>query len=290
MSKSGKEIVRADPLQRYLAEVNRYPILSVDEEKQLVARYKKFHDREAAHRLVTASLRLVVKIAFEYRNAYQNILDLIGEGNIGLMKALQAYNPEKGARFSYYASWWIRAYILKYILDNFRLIKIGTTQAQRKLFFNLMKEKNRMEQRGFDPGPKLLAGRLGVKPEEVVEMDQRLSRPEVSLDAPRGGAAEGRLPMEMLASDTVPADEKLARAEFETGLFESLKEFGAALKDRDKVIFEERLVAEVPKTLQEIADRYGISKERARQLEERIKHNLKLFFKKTGYHINGYNS
>ena len=288
MPRSGKELVRSDPLQKYLSEVSRYPILSIDEERDLVRRYQETSDREAAHRLVTSSLRLVVKIAFEYRNAYQNVLDLIGEGNVGLLKALAAYDPAKGTRFSYYASWWIRAYILKYILDNFRLIKIGTTQAQRKLFFNLMKEKNRMERMGIDPGPKLLSGRLGVKPEEVSEMEQRLSKPEMSLDVPLSGRAEGRLPMEMLANDEPQADEKLAREEFQAGLFKHLKEFGAKLKARDKIIFEDRLVAEVPKTLQEIADRYGISKERARQLEKRIKDNLKLFFHNIGYKIDNH--
>lgn len=280
-----KEITRADPLQRYLAEVGRYPILTIEQEKKLVARYKKSKDPKAAHQLVTSSLRLVVKIAFEYRNAYHNVLDLIGEGNVGLLKALAAYDPTKGTRFGYYATWWIRAYILKYILDNFRLIKIGTTQAQRKLFFNLMKEKNRMEKMGINPDHKLLSGRLGVKSKELSEMEQRLTQSEVSLDVPRGGEKEGRLPIEMLASVEPGADEKMAQEEFKTNLFQSLKEFGSKLEGREKSIFEERLVAEVPKTLQELADRYGISKERARQLEERIKNNLKLFFDKIGYHI-----
>src|SRR5262245_27883022 len=179
-------LVPVDPLARYLQKVNQYPLLSDEEERELIERVQKNHDVEAAKKLVTSHLRLVVKIAMEYRSAFQNLLDLIQEGNVGLLRAVKSFDPAKGARLSYYASWWIRSYILKYILDNFRLIKIGTTQAQRKLFFNLMKEKEKLESLGFKPHAKLLAERLDVKEQEVDEMSQRLSQAELSVDTPVG--------------------------------------------------------------------------------------------------------
>src|SRR5208282_3195718 len=155
-----------------------------EEELRLVMRLREQGDLDAAKSLVSANLRLVIKIAFEYRNIYNNLLDLIQEGNIGLMKAVSKFDPTKGARLGYYASWWIRSYILKYLLDNFRLVKIGTTQAQKKLFYHLMREKERMEAQGLLAAPKLLAEKLNVREKDVVEMEQRLSSrgAEVSLN------------------------------------------------------------------------------------------------------------
>ena len=164
-------LVRYDPLQRYLAELRRYPLLSREEERRLAVRYKERHDLEAAYRLVTANLRLVVLIAREYQRAFRNLLDLIQEGNIGLMEAVKNFDPYRGIRFPSYAVWWIRAYIIRYIMNNWRMVKIGTTQAQRKLFFNLQKEKERLEAEGFVAGPALLAQRLDVKESEVVETE-----------------------------------------------------------------------------------------------------------------------
>src|SRR3990167_4129699 len=167
------DLVPEDPLRKYIQEVNKYPILSREEECELAQRFQENQDKEAAKRLVTAHLRLVVKIAMEYRTAYGNMLDLIQEGNIGLLRSIKTFDLAKGTRLASYASWWIRSYILKYILDNFRLIKIGTTQAQRNLFFNLMKEKKRIEAMGFKADSGLIAKRLNVKKSEVEEMDQR---------------------------------------------------------------------------------------------------------------------
>ncbi len=272
-----------DPLQRYLQQVSQYPILSEEEEKNLVEKVRVHKDVEAARTLVTSHLRLVVKIAMEYRAAYQNILDLIQEGNVGLLRAIKNYNPDKGARLGYYATWWIRSYILKYILDNFRLIKIGTTQAQRKLFFNLMREKERIEKMGFDPGAKLLAERLDVKEDEIKEMDQRLSQSELSIDAPVGD--EGSLRVDFLKDNTELADEKISDREFKDVLFEKLGSFSKTLNPREIKIFQERLVSEMPKTLQEIATENGITRERVRQIEERIKEKLKLYFEKSGFKV-----
>jgi len=178
-----KHLEPVDPLKRYINEISQYPFLSSQEERELAKRYLETGDREAARRLVASHLRLVVKIAHEYRSAYGNLQDLIQEGNLGLMRAVKSFDPDKGARLGHYATWWIRSYILKHILDNFRLIKIGTTQAQRRIFFNLMKEKERIEKLGFHAGTKELAAAMDVKPEEVEEMEIRLGKNDLSLDA-----------------------------------------------------------------------------------------------------------
>ncbi|MBL7685830.1 MAG: sigma-70 family RNA polymerase sigma factor, partial [Deltaproteobacteria bacterium] len=184
----------------------------------------------------------------------------------------------------HYASWWIRSYILKYILDNFRLIKIGTTQAQRKLFFNLMREKENLEKNGFVPANKLLADRLDVKESEIEEMSQRLSQSELSVDAPIGDE-EGAHHIDFLADASVPVDEQISNQEFKNVLIEKLKTFSKALNTREQQIFQERLMSDMPKTLQEIADSYGITRERVRQIEERIKEKLKKYFEESGFHV-----
>ena len=273
---TSREVVPFDPLQRYLAEIKRYPILSREEEHELAVRYKEYGDLDAAYRLVTSNLRLVVMIAREYQRAFQNLLDLIQEGNMGLLEAVKNYDPYRGIRFPSYAVWWIRAYIIRYIMNNWRLVKLGTTQAQRKLFFNLQKEKERLEREGFKPTPKLLAQRLDVKESEVVEMDQRLSFRELSVDAPIEDGEESTL-LDFLPSREANAEEKVSDAEARALLKKKIEEFGKTLTGKEKVIFDERLMAEEPLTLEEIGDRYGISRERVRQLEERVKKKLKKY-------------
>ncbi|MBF0492904.1 MAG: RNA polymerase factor sigma-32 [Deltaproteobacteria bacterium] len=270
-------LVPSDPLQQYLQKVSRYPLLSEEEEKELVEKMHQFKDVEAAKKLVTSHLRLVVKIAMEYRSAYQNVLDLIQEGNVGLLKAVKNYDPEKGARVAYYASWWIRSYILKYILDNFRLIKIGTTQVQRKLFFNLMKEKEDLEKKGFASDSKVLAERLDVSEEDINDMSLRLANSELSIDVPVG-ENNGTLHVDLLKDSSKPVDETLSEHQVKDALLEKLGQFSKTLNTRELKIFQERLVADMPKTLQDIADEYGITRERVRQLEERIKEKLKGYF------------
>ncbi|MFO1462142.1 MAG: RNA polymerase factor sigma-32 [bacterium] len=273
-----------DPLKRYVREVSRYPFLTPQEERDLAQAYRETGDREAARKLVTSHLRLVVKIASEYRTAYGNLLDLIQEGNLGLMRAVKSFDPDKGARLSHYAGWWIRSYILKHILDNFRLIKIGTTQAQRRIFFNLMKEKERLEKLGFRPGTKELAAAMQVKPEEVEEMQQRLGQSDLSLDAPIREDDDKRH-IDLLEAEAPPIEEALDQAAFKDVLEEKLKDFARTLNEREAKIFQERLLSEMPRTLQAIADEYGISRERARQIEERIKAKLKGFFEKAGIRV-----
>lgn len=272
----GGALVRYDPLQRYLAEMRRYPLLSREEERRLAVQYREKKDIEAAYRLVTANLRLVVLIAREYQHAVRTLLDLIQEGNIGLMEAVKNFDPYRGIRFPSYAVWWIRAYIIRYVMNNWRMVKIGTTQAQRKLFFNLQKEKDRLEAEGIVAGPKLLAQRLDVKESEVVEMEQRLAARDLSVDAPVE-AGETATMLDFLPSKGATAEEEVASAESRELISRKVKEFGETLSGKDRVIFEGRLMAEEPLTLQEIGDRYGISRERVRQIEERVKKKLKAY-------------
>ncbi len=275
---SGRELNRYDPFTAYLSEVQRHTLLTPEEEHEISTRYAQTGDVKAAARMVTANLRLVVKIAYEYRRAYKNLMDLIQEGNIGLMQAVKRYDPYRGVKLSSYSAWWIRAYILRFILNNWRLVKLGTTQAQRKLFFNLNKEKQRLTAMGVDPTSSELARRLDVPENEVVEMDRRLSGNDVSLDAPVGDS-EGRAlsRVEMLPSGGAGADETLAGAEIDDMVREKLVAFEKTLTGKDVAIFRDRLMADEPITLQEIGDRYGISRERVRQLEKRLQDKLKVY-------------
>lgn len=268
-----------DPLQVYLKEIARHKLLTIDEEKELTAELLRTGDIDVAKKLVLANLRLVVKIAFEYRNAYKNIMDLIQEGNIGLMKAVSKYDPSKGAKLSYYASWWIRSYILKFILDNFRLVKIGTTQEQKKLFYNLMREKQRLMSMGIAPDVKLLSENLGVSEKSVIEMDQRLSShgQEVSLDKPFDEDGGRQTLADLIGDDDVTPEVKLEELQNLEILKEHLGEFIKTLKPRDQEIFQKRLLSEIPESLQSIADQYGVSRERIRQVEERLIEQLKIY-------------
>ena len=271
-------LVPLDPLGRYLAEIRRFPLLTREEEAEIAKRYHRHHDREDAFRLVTANLRLVVKIALEFARASRNVLDLIQEGNVGLMEAVKNFDPYRGIRFPSYAVWWVRAYIYRYLINNWRLVKIGTTQAQRKLFFNLRKETERLEAQGFRPEPKLLAQRMGVKESEVREMQDRMSQNEVSLDQPSGRSEDVPL-VEVLPDDSRNPEEAAAADEWRTFARERVEEFAATLKDKELEIFNQRLLTEDPATLQEIGERFGISRERVRQIETRLKDRLRDFIR-----------
>lgn len=276
---SSYAITKFDPLQVYLREIQRHSLLTPDEEHSLASKYAETGDVDAAARLVTSNLRLVVKIAYEYRRAYRNIMDLIQEGNIGLMQAVKHFDPSRGVKLSSYGAWWIRAYILRFILNNWRLVKLGTTQAQRKLFFNLNKEKARLAAMGIEPTSLEIAKRLNVEENEVVEMDKRLSSGEASLDAPVGDN-EGRpiSRIEMMPSPDRRADAMLADDQYHAMVRERLDEFRTRLhNEKDIAIFDERLRAVEPKTLQEIGERFGISRERVRQLEARLTKQLREF-------------
>ena len=274
----GGALVAFDPLARYLAEIRRFPLLSREEEIEIAKHYQTTQDPADAFRLVTANLRLVVKIAHEFARASRNLLDLIQEGNIGLMEAVKNFDPYRGIRFPSYAVWWVRAYIIRFLMNNWRLVKVGTTQAQRKLFFNLKKESDRLEAEGFGAQPRLLAQRIGVKESEVREMQERLGHSELSLDQPAGAEGDATL-MDILPDIGRNPEEATAATEWRAFARDKVRQFAGTLKDKELEIFERRLLAEEPQTLQEIGDRLGISRERVRQIETRLKRRLKAFLK-----------
>ncbi len=275
---SNASLTRYDPIQAYMRDVQRYPLLTPEQEHDSAVAYFKHGDVEAAARLVTANLRLVVKIAYGYRRAHKNIMDLIQEGNIGLMQAVKKYDPYRGVKLSTYSAWWIRAYILRFILNNERLVKLGTTQAQRKLFFNLGKEKAKLAAMGIEATPENIAQRLNVPAEEVVQMDRRLAAGDASLDAPaRPGEADSVSRLELLPSKSRRVDDVLADEEIEGIMHEHLEAFGKTLVGKEAKIFQERLIAEEPKTLQELGEEFGVSRERVRQLEKRLQDKLRAY-------------
>ncbi len=287
---SDKALVKYDPLQRYLVEVSQYKLLNREEEKELALRVHEEQDQEAAYRLVTSNLRLVVKIALEFQRVWmQNLLDLIQEGNIGLMQAVKKFDPYKNVKFSYYASFWIKAYILKFIMDNWRLVKIGTTQGQRKLFFKLKKEKQKLVDQGFDPKPRLLSERLGVSEKEIVNMDQRLNSWDVSLDAPVKEDSDTER-IDFIGTDDESAEDSVAKKEMDVLLHNKISEFRKKMTKREREIFDKRIFSDEPATLQEIGDKYGISRERVRQVEKNIIKKMREFFKKEMMDFDSYTS
>lgn len=269
-------IVPSDPLQQYLAEVRRHPLLDPEEEHALAVRWIEEGDRDAARQLVTANLRLVVSIARRYERAFRNLLDLVQEGNIGLLEAVKNFDPYRGVRFPTYAVYWIRAYVIRYVMNNWRQVKLGTTQAQRKLFFNLQKEKDRLEREGFAADPKLIADRLAVKVSEVVEMDQRLSGRDLSTDAPVGEGGESTM-LDFLGGGSEDTETSYGDSQARNLIATRIREFGDSLEGKDREIFDERMIADDPITLRELGERYGVSRERVRQIEDRIRKKLREF-------------
>ena len=274
-----KALVPYDPLQMYLFEVKRYKLLTVEEEKKLAIRVREHKDEKAAYRLITSNLRLVIKIAMDFHRYWtKNLLDLIQEGNVGLLHAVRKFDPYRGIKFSYYASFWIKAYILKFIMDNWKLVKIGTTQSQRKLFFNLAKERDKLISQGFSPEPRLLAERLDVKEEEVVEMSQRLGGWELSLSSPISD--DSRETYDSYIPDpSTDIDDQLSEYQSRQLLTNKLAEFRKTLSGKEADIFDNRIIAEKPLTLQELGGKYNISRERIRQIQEKIIKNIKKWLK-----------
>lgn len=267
--KADKDTSQLNLLQRYFRELRKYPLLSPEEEHELAVEFQKNDDPDLAFRLTTANLRLVVKIAMEYQSAVANLLDLIQEGNVGLMQAVKKFDPYRGIRLSSYAQWWIRAYILKYLVNNARLVKIGTTQAQRKLFFNLRKEKEKLESLGFMPTPALLAERLDVREEDVTEMEQRMARSDLSLDLPVGDDQKHTIG-DLMPSEGVDAEDIVIGSDLREQIRYHMGIFSRTLKEREQVLWEKRLTSDEPLTLQEIGDIFGVTRERARQIEKEM--------------------
>jgi RNA polymerase sigma-32 factor len=272
-------VVPYSPLDAYLAEIRRFAPLSKEAEHAAAVDYHTTKNPDAAYTLVSGSLWLVVKIARDYERVAKNVLDLIQEGNIGLMEAVRNFDPYRGVRFPSYAVWWIRAYIIRYIIANWRMVKIGTTQAQRKLFFNLKKESDRLEREGIYPSTKLLAERLNVKEGEVVEMSQRLGGSDMSFDAPLQDDNDSSL-LSVIPSDNESAEDQLAKKQLRDTLANSVSEFEVSLSQKEQAIFRGRIMSEEKLTLQELSDSLGISKERVRQIENKLREKLKVFVSK----------
>ena len=278
-SASGTSLARYDPLQHYMAEIRRYRYLTKEEEMRLAIKYKEEGDLDAISKLIMANLKLVIIIAMEYKRIGINMMDLIQEGNLGLMQAVKKFDPYRNLRLVTYATWWVKAYMLRYIMNNWRLVKIGTTQAQRKLFFNLMKEKARLEALGYEAGPKLLASELGVKEKEVIEMDQRLGSQDMSLDEPLSEDSESTL-LNVLSSGETAVVDRLADDQVSSIFKEKVAEFSEGLSERDLDILQNRILSEEPKSLSEIGRKYDISKERVRQLEGNIIKRLREYLQR----------
>jgi len=264
------DIAKRDALQIYLREVNRFPMLEENEEFELARRVRDEGDEQAAFRLVTSHLRLVVKIAMDFQRRWmQNLLDLIQEGNVGLLKAVKKFDPEKGIKFSYYAAFWIKAYILKFIMDNWRLVKIGTTQAQRKLFYNLNKERQRLKSMGFEPDAATLSQSLNVEEQDIVQMEQRMAKGDLSLNGTVSDDSTTTR-MDFLPSEEPLVEDTLAQDEMAQLLHKNIDAIRPTLNDKELDILEKRLLSDTPMTLREIGEEFGVTRERVRQIEARL--------------------
>lgn len=265
----------SDTLVHYLNELRKYPVLSREEEQEIAKKYYETKDPLMAEKLIKSNLRFVVKIAAEYSKFGARMIDLIQEGNIGLMQAVKDYNPYKGARLITYAVWWIRGYIQEYLMRHYSIVRIGTTQNQRKLFYQLQKERENLARLGEEPSIALISSRLGIPEDEVHEMSQRMSGRDVSLDKPVDNDSSQSFGDLQKNTDTEPLDEKLSRQEEIEILKEKIEEIRPSLNEKEKIILEERLLNDEPLTLQEIGEKYGITREAVRQAEARLMKKIK---------------
>jgi RNA polymerase sigma-32 factor len=259
----------SDPVAIYMSEVRRYPLLTREQEQELARRYRETGDKRAAEALVTSNLRFVVKVAAEYSKFGARLIDLVQEGNVGLMHAVREFNPYKGVRLITYAVWWIRGYIQEYLMRQYSMVRIGTTQSQRKLFYRLQKEKDFLESMGEEPTVKLLSSRLGVSESDVESMSQRMQGRDVSLQTAVDESGKTTL-LDLEASNDIPIDEKIGQDEMLSLLHEGIEELRSSLNDRERELLEDRLLADEPLTLQEIGERYGVTREAVRQMENRL--------------------
>jgi RNA polymerase sigma-32 factor len=269
-------LVPLDPYAAYLKEVRKYPALTEEEEKELAVRYKEGDDLEAAYKLTTANLMLVIKIAMTFKREWQNLMDLIQEGNIGLMKAVKNFDPFRGVRLSAYATWWIKSYILKHILDNWRLVRVGTTNQRRKLLFNLKKEKEKLEREGFDPTTKLLAERFGVDEGEIIDVSASIGAMDVSIDTPAHPNST-MTPAQTLSQGGLSVESNTELKQLREILNDNIDNFKTGLNPNEIEILNNRVLSEDPLSLQEIGDRRGVTREAIRQAEQRLLKKFKKF-------------
>ncbi len=270
------QLIRYDPLRHYLLEISKYEPLSPEEEQQLARLFRESQDKEAARKLVTSNLKLVVKIAFLYNKVYSNLMDLIQEGNVGLLQAVKKFDPDRGARLPTYAGWWIKAYIIKFILDNFRIVRVGTTNDRRKVLLNLRKEKRKLEAKGITASSKMIAEALDVSEEDVIAVENSIQSYDLSLDQPISGDSEKNY-LDTLASTEELIDERLAAGELKEFVDTRFREFASTLSQRERIILDQRLIAEKPLTLQAIADQFGVTREAIRVSEKRLVEKIRAY-------------
>ncbi len=273
-----KALAPADPLGKYLLEIRKYPLLTREEEHRLAVKYRETGDPKAAEILVTSNLRFVVKIAAEYTKFGAKMIDLVQEGNVGLMHAVREFNPYKGVKLITYAVWWIRGYIQEYLMRQYSLVRIGTTATQRKLFYQLQRQKEELERLGPDQAVAQLSGKLGVEPEVVLDMQQRLSGRDVSLDKPLSDSQGNTLLNLQAASEEAPVDDRLGLMEEIHLLRDKIEALRPKLSEKEKLVLDERLLADEPATLQEIGEKYKITREAVRQIEQRLLDKIRAQF------------
>lgn len=276
-----RSIAPADPIKKYIWEVNQYPLLSKEEEKLLIKKIKEYNDMDAAKKLLMAHLRLVVKIAFEYYNQYYvSLFDLIQEGNLGIIMAVKKFDPSKNVRFSTYAQWWIKAYILKYLMDNYSIIRIGHSRAEKRLFYSLKKAKEKLTEIGIDPdNTKKLAEYMHEDEKDIIEMNKRMNQGVISLDQPIGQDNDKDV-SSMIHANSVNVEKEMIEKDLNEKLRNKLKDFSRYLNEKEYFIWKHRLLSDDPWSLQKIGDKYKISRERVRQIETKISKQLKDYLAK----------
>ncbi len=271
------DIMHADPLSAYLSSLSHVEPLPADEQQALAERYKEVGDVDAGKLLVLTNLRLVVKIAREYQRRWTSLLDLIQEGNVGLSEAVTRYDPYRGVKFTSYAQYWIRAMILNYLMNHLHPVKIGSSRAGRKLFYNLKKARRELIRRGEQPTPALIAEYLDVDESEVVRVAAQLDAPPVFMDAQAPGYEKTTIG-ELMQGDGEDPEEIVADYEMQSQIGEVIKSFGEAIEDdRERAIWFERMIAEDPRSLVELGDEWGVSKERIRQVEVQIREKFRKY-------------
>ncbi len=277
-NEKSKKLSVYDPVKHYIWKANKYPLLTKEEEEELMRLYKESNDAAAGKKLLLSHLRLVVKIAFEYYNKYYcQVLDLIQEGNVGLLTALKKFSMKKNVRFSTYAQWWIRAYVLKFLMDNYSIIRIGHSRAEKRLFYSLKKAKDKLTAMGIDPNnPKLLAEYMKESERDVIDMNRRLHDGVISLDQPITTEDDATIGNK-IGVDSINLEEDIINKELMEKLKGKLKDFRAKLNEKESFIWDKRILAENPISLQTIGDIYNVTRERIRQIEERILKKLKKY-------------
>ncbi|MBT4128179.1 MAG: RNA polymerase factor sigma-32 [Nitrospinaceae bacterium] len=273
-------VAQVDILTAYLNEIRQYENLTENEEQELAIKLRETNDSDAAYRLTTSHLMLVVRIAMTFRRQWQNMMDLIQEGNIGLLKAVKKFDPFRGVRLSSYATWWIRSYILKYMLDNWRLVRVGTTNNRRKLLYNLRKEKEKLENQGFTPTPKLLAEHFGVEESDVIDVQASLGVGDISVDTPMREGEEATPAMFLADHGAISPEENAEQNQFLESLKQEINSFKKELKPIEQKILSERILSETPRSLQEIGNDQNITREAIRQTEQRILKKFKTYITK----------